>query len=51
MVYDAIHLNRTDAALVRVTVPFADGMEEQARARGIAFASQITGDVEQIIPR
>ena len=51
MVYDALRLNRTDAALVRITVPFAEGGEEQARARGLEFAKLITGDVEQIIPR
>ncbi len=51
MVYDALRLNRTDAALVRITVPFTEDGEGQARARALSFAQQITGDVDQIIPR
>src|SRR5271167_2065624 len=51
LVYDALRLNRTDAALVRITTPVLHGDEAQARERAIAFAKQITGDVDQIIPR
>jgi len=51
LVYDAMRLNRTDAALVRITTPIDHGEEEKARARAIAFAQQITKDVDQIIPR
>jgi len=51
LVYDALRLNRTDAALVRITTPIVGGNEEQARARAVAFAQQITNDVDQIIPR
>jgi EpsI family protein len=51
LVYDALRLNRTDAALVRITVPVDYGNEKQAQDRAIAFAKQITGDVDQIIPR
>ncbi len=51
LVYDALRLNRTDAALVRITTPIVNGDEEQARTRAIAFAKQITHDVDQIIPR
>jgi EpsI family protein len=51
LVYDALRLNRTDAALVRVTAPIYNGDEEQARTRALAFAKQITTDVDQIIPR
>jgi EpsI family protein len=51
LIYDALRLNRTDAALVRVTAPVIRGDEEQARARALAFAKQITTDVDQIIPR
>ena len=51
LVYDALRLNRTDAALVRVTAPIYNGDEEQARTRALAFAKQITSDVDQIIPR
>ncbi len=51
LVYDAMRLNRTDAALVRITAPIYNGDEEQARTRALAFAKQITTDVDQIIPR
>jgi EpsI family protein len=51
LIFDAMRLNRTDAALVRITAPIQRGDEAQARARAIAFAQQITGDVDQIIPK
>ncbi len=51
LVYDALRLNRTDAALVRITAPVSRGGEEQARTRAIAFAKQITHDVDETIPR
>jgi EpsI family protein len=51
LVYDALRLNRTDAALVRITAPILHGNEEQARARALTFAEQIARDVDQIIPR
>ncbi len=51
LVYDALRLNRTDAALVRITVPVADNDEATAQARALSFAKQITGDLDQIIPR
>ena len=51
LVYDALRLNRTDAALIRISVPVVHGNEDQARSRAIAFAKQITSDVDQIIPR
>jgi EpsI family protein len=51
LVYDALRLNRTDAALVRITVPVEHGNETAAQDRAIAFAKQIAGNVEQIIPR
>ena len=51
LVYDALRLNRTDAALVRITVPIEHENVEQARTRAVAFAQQITSDVDQIIPR
>ena len=34
LVCDAIRLNRTDAALVRITVPVDHGNEAKAQARG-----------------
>jgi len=51
MVYDALHLNRTVAALVRITAPVRNGNEEEARNRAIVFAKQVALDVEKIIPR
>jgi EpsI family protein len=51
LVYDALHLNRTDAALVRITVPVRNGNIDAAREQAIAFARQVAVDVEQIIPR
>jgi EpsI family protein len=51
LVYDALRLNRTDAALVRITVPVRNGDTDTAREQAIAFAKQVAVDVEQIIPR
>jgi len=51
MVYDAMRLNRTDAALVRITAPVRNGDADAARTQALAFAKQIAVDVEQIIPR
>lgn len=51
MVYDALRLNRTDAALVRITAPVRNGDTDAARGEALAFAKQIAVDVEQIIPR
>jgi len=51
LVYDALRLNRTDAALVRITIPIDEGDEATARQRAIAFAKLVVPDVDQIIPR
>jgi len=51
LVVDAIRLNRTDAALVRITAPVRNGNLEAARQQAIGFAQQVAVDVEQIIPR
>ena len=51
LVADAVRLNRTDAALVRITAPVRNGDLETARSQAIAFAQQVAVDVEQIIPR
>lgn len=51
MVYDALRLNRTDAALIRVTAPVVNGDEDGAQKRATAFAQQVAVDVEKIIPR
>jgi EpsI family protein len=48
---DALRLNRTDAALIRVTAPVANGNENEAQDRVTSFAKQVAMDVEQIIPR
>jgi EpsI family protein len=51
MVYDALRLNRTDAALVRVITPVRNGDESDARNQAMLFARQVAVDVEKIIPR
>jgi len=51
LIYDALRLNRTDAALIRITTPVEDGDEAAAKQRAIAFAQQVAVDVEQVIPR
>jgi EpsI family protein len=51
LVYDALRLNRTDAALIRIVAPVIGGDEENAQARALAFAKQITTDVDKVIPR
>ncbi len=48
---DALRLNRTDAALIRVTAPVSNGDEKGAETRADAFAKQVAVDVEKIIPR
>lgn len=40
-VVDAIRLNRTDAALVRIVVPFTGGDEEAAEATARSFAAEL----------
>ena len=51
LVYDALRLNRTDAALVRISVPVDNGDEKGAKDRALAFAKTITSDIDQVIPR
>jgi hypothetical protein len=51
MVYDALSLNRTDAAMVRITAQVRNGDTEAARQQAIAFAKLAARDVEQVIPR
>src|SRR5262249_26458845 len=53
LVADAIRLNRTDAALVRITVPFdpSEGPAERAAERaGTAFVSAIFPLLERSLP-
>ncbi len=51
LVYDALRLNRTDAALVRITVPVENGNEAAAQQQALAFAKTITTNIDQVIPR
>jgi len=51
MVLDALRLNRTDAALIRVTAPVQNGDEAEAKQRAFRFAKEVAVDVEKIIPR
>lgn len=48
---DALRMNRTDAALIRITAPVVNGDEKEAEQRADAFAKQVAMDVETIIPR
>lgn len=48
MVVDAIRLNRTDAALVRITTPIGRD-ENQARDRAVAFAQQVLYELDGLI--
>ncbi len=51
LVYDALRLNRTDAALIRISMPVEDGDETVAKQKATKFATQVASDVDQIIPR
>lgn len=52
LVADAIRLNRTDGALVRVVVPLSPGQESRAaEQRAVGFARQILPSLERCIPR
>jgi EpsI family protein len=50
MVWDAIRLNRTDGALVRITADIA-GDETLAGQHALQFAERILPELNQIIPR
>jgi EpsI family protein len=49
MVLDAVHLNRTDAALVRVITPIRQRPQD-ARNRAKAFAEQVLAQLQELIP-
>jgi len=49
-VRDAIRLNRTDAALVKINTPILHG-EAEARARAVAFAHSILNELDGYLPR
>ena len=50
MVLDAIHLNRTDSALVRVTTPLSPDAP-RAEQRLVAFAQQVIANTQDVSPR
>jgi EpsI family protein len=52
MVYDAARLNRSDAALVRVTSPKlgANGSLQEAEARAVEFVKQVFPMMERFLP-
>ena len=49
MVRDAIRMNRTDSALVRIVTPFKQD-RQQAQARATAFAEQMLAPLNGLIP-
>ncbi|MGA8213707.1 MAG: exosortase C-terminal domain/associated protein EpsI [Candidatus Sulfotelmatobacter sp.] len=49
MVRDAIRMNRTDSALVRIVTPFRPDRQE-AQGRAIAFAQQMLTPLKSFIP-
>ncbi len=52
LVEDAVRMNRTDGALVRVVVPFApDGQVRSAQDTALAFIAKIQPILGQFIPR
>jgi EpsI family protein len=50
MVADAIHRNRTDGALVRLTTPLNDG-EEKARTRLLNFTEILFPHLDELLPK
>ena len=50
MVLDAIRLNRTDSALVRVSTPLSPG-GKQSQQRLVAFAQQVIANTQDLSPR
>jgi EpsI family protein len=52
LVADAMRLNRTDGALVRVVTPIAQGEQLQAaEARALGFTNAVLPEVDRYIPR
>lgn len=51
LVKDAIELNRTDGALVRVVVPVSGSDEQSAQVQGLEFVRQIQPLLDSYIPR
>ncbi len=50
MVLDAIRLNRTDAALVRISTPITNEREYPSGKRAIAFAQEFISKSEGVLP-
>jgi len=51
LVADAIRMNRTDAALVRIVTPIASGENQQsAELRAVQFAQQIAPSLSKYVP-
>jgi len=50
MVLDAIRLNRTDAALVRISTPITNENEYSSEERAIAFAQEFISKAEGVLP-
>ena len=50
VVADAIRLNRTDTALVRVIIPIANNDEDTATRTGTAFIRSFFGTLRQYLP-
>jgi EpsI family protein len=51
LVTDAIRMNRTDGALVRVVTPIMNGDEEAAQARALDFTHRVLPLLDSYIPR
>ena len=51
LVSDAIRLNRTDGALVRVVTPIATGADAAAETRALEFTRQILPRLDGYVPR
>jgi len=47
---DAMRLNRTDTALVRVVVPIADNDQDRATRVGVDFVKSFYGTLRQYLP-
>jgi len=50
MVVDAVQLNRTDSALVRITTKLGND-EDKARELAVSFAEQVIPHLDEIIPK
>jgi len=52
LVADAIRMNRSDGAMIRLTTPMRHGEDsEQAQERLLLFANQISPQLDRFIPR